>query len=104
MKDSGFNFKGITNAKCLFSETVSPKNHGQVCLDGKVYQDTLLVSFNSTSSEINTSTHTGEQISSLPQNVRNIFPTKLRSSFGVLYRRINHVGMKLRALKAKQGF
>ena len=68
----------------------------------KGYQDAPLVSFTATSPEITTSNHTGEQISSTPSNIRNIFDKKLRSSFGVYHQRIRGIGMERQALKAKQ--
>ena len=48
----------------FFSETVSLKNNGQVCLDRKIYQDAILVSFATTPPEIITATQTNGKISS----------------------------------------
>ena len=64
------------NTKCLFSETLSPKNHSRVSFDKKVYQDDVLVSLTETLTTITTANHVGEQIYSplsikrkhLPQN------------------------------------
>ena len=60
MNDSDFNSQGISNAKRLFSETVSPKNHVQVSLNKTNYQSALIVSFTSTPPYITIATHTGE--------------------------------------------
>ena len=38
----------LSNAKRLFSETLSPKKHGQVSFDKIGYQDAVLVSFTTT--------------------------------------------------------
>ena len=43
LKDAYFNFNCIYNAARLFSETVSPKQNGQVYLHWKVCHDALLV-------------------------------------------------------------
>ena len=61
LKYSGFNFWCISNVKCLFSETVSPKNNDQVCMDRKGYQDAFLVSFTKTPLSIVTYNQTGEK-------------------------------------------
>ena len=58
------------------------KKKGQVCLDRKVYQDALIVSFTATPPEITPDTHIGEKISSTSSNTRKSFPAKLRSSDG----------------------
>ena len=63
MNETDFNSECLSNAKRLFYETLSPKNHGQVIFDKKGYQDAVLVSFTATSPAITTSTHTGKQIS-----------------------------------------
>ena len=42
MNDEGFNSLFISNTKCLFSETVSPKNHGQVSFDKKIIRMNFL--------------------------------------------------------------
>ena len=78
----------------LFSETVSPKNHGQVCLYIKGYKDKLLVSFTATTPYITTATHRGEKISSISSKLRKVFATKLQSSFCVSYRRVLDVVMQ----------
>ena len=57
LSDANFNSRCLSNAKSLFSETLSPKQHGQVSFDKKGYQDAVLVSLNETPPD------TGEQIS-----------------------------------------
>ena len=47
--------------KTFFSKTVLPKNHGQVFMDRKGYQDALIVSFTANTPAITTATHTGEE-------------------------------------------
>ena len=42
LNDEGFNSLFIPNKKCLFSETVSPKNHGQVSFDKKIIRMNFL--------------------------------------------------------------
>ena len=64
-------------------------------------QDTVLVSFTAPPPNRNTAIHTGEKISSPSLSKRKGFSTKLRSWFGVTYRKIRDVGMKQRALKIK---
>ena len=59
MKYSSFNSQYISNAKRLFYETLSPKKHGQVCLDRKDYYDALPVSFTANTPDITTATHIG---------------------------------------------
>ena len=54
----------ISNVKNIFSETVSPKQNGQIIFYKKVYQDELLVSFTETPPTVTTATHTGEEMSS----------------------------------------
>ena len=76
LKDADFNSQFISNAKRLFSETLSPKNHGQVCLDRKGYQYELLVSFTLTTSAISAATHTDEQLSYMYSKLQKGFPTK----------------------------
>ena len=58
------------------SETVLPKNHGQVCLDSKGYQDTLLFKLNANPPIITKDTHIGKN-KVLPQSCgHNLeFPT-----------------------------
>ena len=85
MNDSGFNSRLISNAKRLFSETVSPKTHVQIFLDKKCYHRALIFSFTATPPYITTATHIWEQIYSPSSNMRNCFATKLFSSFGVTY-------------------
>ena len=43
LNDADFNPQYISNAKCLFYETLSPKHYGQVSFDKKKYQDEFLV-------------------------------------------------------------
>ena len=43
MKDFGFYFQCISNSKRLFSKKISPKKPSQLCLDGKLYNDSLLL-------------------------------------------------------------
>ena len=96
-----FGSQCLSNAKHLFSETLSPKNHSQVSFDKQGYQYEVLVSFNSTPHNMTAATHTGYQIS-LPWSIeRNVFARQLRSLFGVNYHKIHDVGMKRRALKVK---
>ena len=49
----------ISNSTYLFSETVSPKNHGKLSLEKKDYQDSIIVLFTSYQLSIPTDTHTG---------------------------------------------
>ena len=97
-----FNSQSLSNVKRLLYETSSPKKHGQVSFDKKGYQDAVLFSFTATPPTITTVIHTGEQISSPFSSKRKGFDTKLCSSFGVTYWKVCDVGMKRRALKAKQ--
>ena len=94
----------ISNTKRLFFETVSPKKHGKVYLNRKGYQDALFVSFTATPYNITTYMYTGVNLYSTSSNVRNGFATRLCSSFGVSYQINLNVGMKWRALKARQVF
>ena len=58
-----------------FFETVSPKNHGQVCMDRKGYQGKLLVLFTENIPTINTSTEKYEKIMAAhlqKHNVRSV--------------------------------
>ena len=103
LNDVYFNSQCLPKSKCLFFETLSPNNHSQVSLDNKGYQYEVLVSFTATLPTITTVTHRGK-ISSLLSSMRKGSDTKLRSSFGVTYRKIRDVGMKGRALKAKHNF
>ena len=48
MNDADFNSQFLSNAKSLFFETLSPKNHGQVSFDKKDYHDSVLASFTAT--------------------------------------------------------
>ena len=59
MNDEDFNLQCLSNAKRLFSETLSQKNHGQASFDKQVYQYAVLVSFTETPPTITTGTHTG---------------------------------------------
>ena len=43
LNDAEFYSQCLSNAKHLFSETLSPKNHGQVSFDKKGDQDAVLV-------------------------------------------------------------
>ena len=56
----------VYQTQTFLSETVSPKTHGQGCLDIKYYQDALLFSFTATkptiTTDINTATNIEEQI------------------------------------------
>ena len=79
LKDSDFHLNYISNSKHLFSEAISPKNHGQLCLDIKRYQDVILVSFTATTPTTTTETHTVEQIFPPFSKLQNYFATKLRS-------------------------
>ena len=65
MNDADFNSQFLSNAKSLFFETLSPKNHGQVSFDKKGDQDAVLVQFTATPPDITTAYHTGKQISSV---------------------------------------
>ena len=101
MNYSYFNLQCLSNAKGLFSETLSPKKNGQVSFDKTNYQGAVLVSFDATPPNINTDTHTGKNIYFLLSSNRKVFATKLRSLFGFSYRNFRGVGMKLWSLKAK---
>ena len=101
MNDADFNSQFLSNAKSLFFETLSPKNHGQVSFGKKGYQDSVLVLFVATPPNSNTDIQTGKQISSPLSSKRKDFATKLHSSFGVTYQKICDVVMKRRALKSK---
>ena len=68
----------------------------------KNYQDAVLVSCTVRPYNITTAIYTEEKIYSPYSDKRKGFATKLSSSFGVTYRKIRDVGMKQRALKAKQ--
>ena len=59
MKDADFNFQCIPNIKRLCYETVSPEHYGQVCLNIKGDQDSLLISFTKTPPKTTTANHTG---------------------------------------------
>ena len=89
MNDSGFNSRLISNAKRLFSETVSPKTHVQIFLDKKCYHRALIFSFTATPPYITTATHIGEQIYSSSSNMRNCFATKLFYHLVLLTRKIS---------------
>ena len=73
MKDDGFNSHCISHAKHLFYEMVSPKTHGQVCLDQKQYQYALLVSFTSTTPPITTATNTGKSFFSILKVTESLY-------------------------------
>ena len=60
-KNADFYLQCISNAKKLFYETAPPKNHDQLCLEIKGYQDALIVSFTANTPAITTATHTGEE-------------------------------------------
>ena len=79
MNETDFNSECLSNAKRLFYETLSPKNHGQVIFDKKGYQNAVLVSFTATLPAISTATHTGEQICSPLSSKSKYFATKLHS-------------------------
>ena len=85
LKCADFNSQCLSNAKYLFSETLSPKNHGQVSFDKKGYHDAVLVSFTATPPNITTTIHTREKTPSLSSIRRKDFPTKSHLSFGVTY-------------------
>ena len=59
LNDAQFNLQCLSNVKCLFYETLSPKNHGRVSFDNKCYQDAVLVAFTATPSDATTATYTG---------------------------------------------
>ena len=101
LNDVDFNSRCLFNAKYLFSEMLSPKNHGQVSFDQNNNQDAVLLSFTETLPNITTDTHTREQISSPLSSKRKYFATKLCSSFGVNYQKICDVVMKRQSLKSK---
>ena len=66
MNDADFNSWYLSNAKHLFSKTLSPKNHGEVSFDKKGYQDAVLVSFTEIPPTITTYIHTrGKNIFSI---------------------------------------
>ena len=80
-KYDDFNFQCTSNAMHLFSETVSPKNHGQVCLYIKGYKDKLLVSFTATTPSITTATHTGEKYLLYHQSWERFLPESYSHHF-----------------------
>ena len=88
--------------KNTFSETLLPKNHGQVSFDQKGYCGTVLFSFTAPPPAITTATHIGEQLSSPNSIKRKGFVTKLCSSFSVTYQEICDVEMKRWALKSEK--
>ena len=59
MNDEDFSSQCLSNAKNLYSETLSPKNHEQVRFDNKGYHGEVLVLFGATLPKITTDTHTG---------------------------------------------
>ena len=59
LNEADFNLRCLSNAKRLFSETLSPKKSGQVRFDKKVYQYTVLVSFTATPHDITTNIYNG---------------------------------------------
>ena len=79
LKYADFNSQCISNVKRLFYGTLWPKIHGQVCLDRKCYQGSLLVLFIETTPASTTATYTFKQISSPQSNVKKDFATKLLS-------------------------
>ena len=72
MKDAGFSSQFIFNEKRIFSETVSPNKHGQICLEIKGDQDAPLVSFTGTPPEIILTTHTVKQTTSPPSKLQKV--------------------------------
>ena len=101
LNGADFNSWCLSNAKHIFYELSSTKNHGQLSFYKEGYQDAVLVSFTATTPNSTTSIHTGEQISSTLSIKRKSFSTELCSWFGVSYRKIRDVGIKRQALKAK---
>ena len=59
LNDANFNSQCLSNAKCLFYETLSPKKHGKVIFDKKGYQYAVLFSFTAITPVITTATHRG---------------------------------------------
>ena len=104
MNDSDFNSQFLSNAKSLFFETLSPKNHGQVSFGKKGYQDSVLASFTTTPHAITTANNAREQIYPSSSISRKGFTATLHSSFGVTYQKMRDVGMRRQALKAKNKF
>ena len=101
MNDSDLNSQCLSNSKCYFSETLSPKHHGQVSFDKKGYQDSVLASFTTTPHAITTANNAREQIYPSSSISRKGFTATLHSSFGVTYQTICDVGIKRLELKAK---
>ena len=96
-----FDSQCLSNAKRLFSWTLSQKRHVQASFK-KGHQDVVLVPFTVTTPSITKAINTRYQISSPFSSEKNVFTTKLCSSFGITHRKNSDVGMKKRALKAKQ--
>ena len=78
MNDAYFNSQCLSCEKRVFSETLSPKDHGQVSFDKNVYKYAVLVSFTATPPAITTATKNGLQIYSTSSIKRKGFATKLR--------------------------
>ena len=88
LNNADFNSKWLSNAKSLFSETLSPKKHDHVSFDKEGYHDAVLVLFTATPPNITTDIHTGEQISYPLSIKRKAFDAKLGSSFHIFYQKI----------------
>ena len=61
LKDEDFNSHCLSNGESLFYEMLSPKNHGQVSFDKKIYQNAVLFSCTESPLTIITANHTGEK-------------------------------------------
>ena len=90
LKYAEFHLKCISNEKRLFSEIVPPKKHA------------LLVSFTATLPAITTATHTGENSLLHIEIYGRVIPQSCSHNFVCSYRKICDVGMKRRAMKAKE--
>ena len=78
LDDKYFNLQCISNGKCLFSETLSPKNIGQVSFDKRIFQDPVLVLFSAKPPVITTYSNTGGKILYPSSSKRKDSTTKLR--------------------------
>ena len=101
LKEAYFYFKCMSNKKCLFSETVSPKHHSKVCPDKRVIRIHFLFFKLNFTWHYNRYSNMWKIIFSRIFS-RKDFTTKLRPSFGVSYQNNFDVGMKLRQMKAKE--
>ena len=103
LKDADFNSRYLSNAKHLFSETLSQNITFKYVLT-KCYHNTVLFLLTATPPYINADINIGEQIFYPLSSNRKGFSKKIRFLFGVAYRTIRDVGMKRWALNFNGGF